>query len=40
LVEEKDKMKDEVDNILKALLYHLEEVLAIEYMGYYSDYLN
>jgi hypothetical protein len=35
-----DWMIDTDDNILLALLYHYQDAFALEYMGYYSRFLD
>ena len=35
-----DEDKEDKENILQALLFHMMDPLAIEYMGYYSMFLN
>ena len=37
---EDEERKEEPENILKALLFHMQDPLAIQYMGYYSQYLK
>lgn len=38
--DEEQEEEDEGENILKALLNHLMDNLALKYMGYYSEYLS
>lgn len=39
--ESKDNEEEEYEpNILKALLFHMLDTLALEFMGYYSENLN
>ena len=38
--QEVEDNQEEEDNILKALLYHRYEEETIDYMGYYSVFLN